>query len=40
MRQYPHDGRAASVTDHEQHRREILLRVVRISDALNRRLAL
>lgn len=39
-RQYPHDGHAAPVTAHEQHRREILLRVVRISDALNQRLAL
>ncbi len=39
-RRYPHDGHAARVTARERHRREVLLRVVRISDALNRRLAL
>ncbi len=39
-RRYPHDGHAAPVTARERHRREVLLRVARISDALNQRLAL
>ncbi len=39
-RRYPHDGHTAPVTARERHRREVLLRVARISDALNQRLAL
>jgi hypothetical protein len=40
LRDDRHDGHARPVTGQEQHRREVLLRVVRISDALNQRLAL
>ena len=40
LREYPRDGHAGPETPHEQHRREVLLRVARISDALNQRLAL
>ena len=38
--QHPPDGHAGLADPHEQRRREVLLRVVRISDALNQRLAL
>ena len=34
------DGKAGLATPQEQRRREVLLRVVQISDALNQRLAL
>ena len=37
---YPRHADAAPASAHDQARREILLRVVRISDALNQRLAL
>ena len=37
---YPRHGEAAPASAHDQDRREVLLRVVRISDALNQRLAL
>ncbi len=37
---HPPDGNAGLATPHEQRRREVLLRVVRISAALNQRLAL
>jgi hypothetical protein len=40
VREYPRDGHAGPAPAQDQHRREILLRVVRISDALNQRLAL
>jgi len=39
-REYPPDGHAGPATAHQQQRREILLRVVRVSGALNQRLAL
>ena len=39
-REYPPDGHAGPATALQQQRREILLRVVRVSDALNQRLAL
>ena len=38
--EYQPDGHAGPQTSHERHRQEVLLRVVRISDALNQRLAL
>ncbi len=38
--QHPPDGHAGLASPHEQRRREVLLRVVRISDALNQRLAM
>jgi hypothetical protein len=40
VREYLADGRAGPVSAHGQDRRQVLVRVVRISDALNRRLAL
>ncbi len=36
---YLPDGDAGPETPHDRHRREVLLRVVRVSDALNHRLA-
>jgi hypothetical protein len=39
-REYLADGHAGPVPAHDQHRRQVLVRVVRISDALNQRLAL
>jgi hypothetical protein len=39
-REYLADGRVGPVSAHDQHRRQVLVRVVRISAALNRRLAL
>jgi hypothetical protein len=38
--EHPQDGHDGPVPAHDQDRREVLLRVVRISDALNQRLAL
>ncbi len=38
--EYQPDGHAGPQTSHERHRQEVLLRVARISDALNQRLAL
>lgn len=38
--EYAADGDAAPLSSHDQHRHEVLVRVVRISDALNQRLAL
>lgn len=38
-RQDPRDGHASPAPAPDQHRPEVLLRVVRISDALNQRLA-
>lgn len=34
------DGHAAPLSAHDEHRHQVLVRVVRISDALNQRLAL
>ena len=38
--EYAADGQAAPPSAHDQHRHQVLVRVVRISDALNQRLAL
>jgi hypothetical protein len=38
--EYAADGHPVPPSAHDQHRRQVLVRVVRISDALNRRLAL
>ena len=40
VREYTADGHAAPLSAHDQHRRQVLLRVARISAALNQRLAL
>lgn len=40
VREYQRDGHGGPVSVRDQHRREVLLRVVRISDTLNQRLAL
>jgi len=40
VREYAADGKAAPLSAHDQHRHQVLVRVVRISDALNQRLAL
>jgi hypothetical protein len=37
--EYAADGDAAPLSAHDQHRHQVLVRVVRISDALNQRLA-
>jgi hypothetical protein len=38
--EYAADGYAEPLSAHDEHRHQVLLRVVRISDALNQRLAL
>ena len=38
--EYAADGHAAPLSAHDQHRHQVLVQVVRISDALNQRLAL
>jgi len=40
VREYRADGHPAPLSAYDQHRRQVLVRVVRISDALNQRLAL
>ena len=40
LREYAADGHAVPLSADDQHRRQVLLRVVRISAALNQRLAL
>jgi hypothetical protein len=39
VREYPADGHPSPLSADDQHRRQVLLRVVRISAALNQRLA-
>jgi hypothetical protein len=40
VREHLADGQAGPLSAHGQHRHQVLVRVVRISDALNQRLAL
>jgi hypothetical protein len=40
VREHLADGQASPLSAHGQHRHQVLVRVVRISDALNQRLAL
>jgi hypothetical protein len=40
LREYPPDGHASSAASRDQRRCEVLMRVVRISEGLNQRLAL
>ena len=40
VHEHPADGHAGPLSPQDQDRHEVMLRVIRVSDALNRRLAL